>query len=98
MLAKEGLTTAGICRQVSDLKSQLLDDLPAPLSAAELLNPDSPARFLAFRHHDAASWKDALMAENVITDVRDDVLRIGLGLYHDAEDIDRFCEVASRVL
>ena len=30
------------------------------------------------------------MARDCITDVRGDVLRIGLGLYHDEGDIERF--------
>lgn len=98
MLAAEGLTTAAIAAHVAELKAQLLERLPAPLSDAELLNPDSGARFLAFRHARAAAWKDALLTHDVITDVRDDVLRIGLGLYHDAHDIDRFCEVAPKAL
>lgn len=44
-------------------------------------------------HHGGFTWPRI-----VITDVRDDGLRIGLGLYHDADDIDRFCEVGRRVL
>ena len=32
-------------------------------------------------------WHDRLAALNCITDVRGDVLRIGLGLYHDEDDI-----------
>ena len=34
-------------------------------------------------------WHDELAALNCVTDVRGDVLRIGLGLYHDEDDIDR---------
>jgi selenocysteine lyase/cysteine desulfurase len=30
----------------------------------------------------------------VVTDVRGDVIRIGLGLYHDADDVDRFAKAA----
>lgn len=98
LLAEVGLTTADVSEHVSKLKAQLIANLPARLSEAELLNPGSDARFLAFRHPDAAAWKEALMARDVITDIRDDVLRIGLGLYHDAGDIDRFCEVARRAI
>jgi kynureninase len=71
------------------------------LAEAELLNPFDGrphARFLAFRHPAAPAWKAALDAAGVVTDVRDDVLRIGLGLYHDAEDVDRFLAVARGVL
>jgi selenocysteine lyase/cysteine desulfurase len=35
-------------------------------------------------------WHGELMAGNCITDVRGDVLRIGLGLYHDESDVDAF--------
>jgi selenocysteine lyase/cysteine desulfurase len=57
-----------------------------------LLNPldgRPHARFLAFRSPEASRWHDELAALNCITDVRGDVLRIGLGLYHDEEDIGR---------
>lgn len=53
-----------------------------------------PARgnFLAFRHADASSWQGRLKAANIVTDVRDDRLRIGFGLYHSADDVDRLVE------
>jgi selenocysteine lyase/cysteine desulfurase len=38
------------------------------------------------------------MAANIITDARDDVLRIGLGLYHDEADIPAFCAAAKAAL
>jgi selenocysteine lyase/cysteine desulfurase len=34
------------------------------------------------------------MAKDCITDVRGDVLRIGLALYHDESDIDAFAALA----
>ena len=34
----------------------------------------------------------------VLVDVRDDVLRIGMALYHDAEDVDRFIRTCGTVL
>jgi selenocysteine lyase/cysteine desulfurase len=39
-------------------------------------------------------WYDDLKAKNCITDVRGDVLRIGLGLYHDEDDIAAFAGLA----
>ncbi|NML06960.1 class V aminotransferase [Sphingomonas sp. G-3-2-10] len=93
MLAGEGLTTAAINDHVAGLRTKLLEGIAAtPLAQAELLNPPGPGsqgRFLAFRSPHAAQWKAKLEAEDVITDVRGDVLRIGLGLYHDDRDIDR---------
>jgi selenocysteine lyase/cysteine desulfurase len=96
MLAAEGLTTERISVHTDGLKAQLLVAIRGtPLANAELLNPlPTSARFLAFRHPDAAAWQQALMAENCITDVRGDVLRIGLGLYQDEQDIDRFGQLA----
>jgi kynureninase len=72
------------------------------LAEAELLNPigDDPAhaRFLAFRHAEAAAWKARLMAANVVVDVRDDVIRFGFGLYQDAADVERLIEASAQAL
>ncbi|NWP47769.1 class V aminotransferase, partial [Escherichia coli] len=73
---------------------QLLAALPIE---AELLNPDSPARFLALRSPNAQRWKAALEAKDVITDVRGDVLRIGFGLYQDMRDVTRLIEALSEL-
>ena len=59
---------------------------------AELLNPldgGSHARFLAFRSPHAQRWYSELKAQNCITDVRGDVLRIGFEIYQDEADVDR---------
>lgn len=96
MLAEEGLSTGTISRHVSTLRDTLLEGIAkTALGSAELLNPPGvgrQARFLAFRTPNAASWKAALSVQDVIVDVRGDVLRIGLGLYHDAADVDRLTE------
>jgi selenocysteine lyase/cysteine desulfurase len=98
MLAGEGLSTARISAHVAGLQRHLLDSLEAtPLDSAELLNPldgGPHARFLAFRSPDAQRWCSELAAKDCVVDVRGDVLRIGLGLYHDESDIDRFVELA----
>ena len=44
---------------------------------------------------DAQRWSAELAAKDCVTDVRGDVLRIGLGLYHDAEDIGAFAALAA---
>ena len=84
-------------------KRQLQEQLIAHLSdtalaSAELLNSPGDgahARFLAFRSRKAQQWCSELAARNCVTDVRGDVIRIGLGLYHDESDIDRFVELAA---
>jgi selenocysteine lyase/cysteine desulfurase len=96
MLAAEGLTTAAISAHVAALKAQLVHALGGTaLGTAELLNPPGAgpqARFLALRSPHAARWRAELLARDVITDVRGDVLRIGLGLYHDEADIAAFAK------
>jgi len=102
MLAVEGLTTERISAHVSALQEQLLGALEGTaLSKAELLNPPDGrphARFLAFRSPKAAEWQDRLMERNCVTDVRGDVLRVGLGLYHDPRDIEAFAAVARELV
>lgn len=105
MLTREGLDTHAITARVATLRAMLEEAIAAgkagKLSAAELLRPNATppnARFVALRHRDAVNWKNALMAANIVTDARDDVLRIGLGLYHDEADIPAFCAAAQKAL
>lgn len=97
MLEAEGLTTAGIADHVAGLQRNLLGRIAAgaagPLRHAVVLNPPGQgpqARFLALRHPSAPAWKQALAARGVVVDVRDDVLRIGLSIYHDEADLELF--------
>lgn len=98
MLAAEGLTTAAVSAQCARLQAHALAALAGtPLAEAELLNPlggGDHARFLAFRSPRAADWQRQLADQNCITDVRGDVLRIGFGLYQDAEDVERLATLA----
>lgn len=99
MLRDYGLTTAGISEHVAQLQARLLDALqPTRLGSAELLNPldgGPHGRFLAFRSPDAQRWCKALADRNCTVDVRGTVLRVGLGLYHDDSDVDRFASLAA---
>ncbi|WP_294004825.1 class V aminotransferase [Sphingomonas sp.] len=99
MLDENGLDTARISARVATLQGRLLDVIAdTALGRAELLNPlggTSHARFLAFRSPRAQRWCGELMNADCITDVRGDVLRIGLGLYHDEGDIDAFATLAA---
>ena len=99
MLDDNGLDTPRISAHVAALQGQLIETVGgSALGDAELLNPldgEPHARFLAFRSPHAQRWCAELMAKDCITDVRGDVLRIGLGLYNDAEDMERFARLAS---
>lgn len=96
LLDEVGLTTADVSAHALQLQRQFVEAVASgrcgPIGAASLLNPPGDngdgARFLAFRHEKAAAWRAALLEQNVITDVRDDVLRFGFGLYQDSADVD----------
>lgn len=95
-LDQAGLKTAAISAHATALAAKfqqaVRDGRAGPPAQAEMLNPvegDAPrARFLALRHSRAPQWQAALMAANVVTDVRDDVIRFGFGLYQDEADVD----------
>lgn len=101
MLAENGLTTAGISAHVARLQEHLIEGIAGTaLGEAELLNPlgEGPhARFLALRSLHADRWCAELAAQDCVTDVRGNVLRIGLGLYHDETDIARFVALARKL-
>ncbi|MBN8553103.1 MAG: class V aminotransferase [Caulobacterales bacterium] len=96
MLAGQGLITAAICEHTGGLMRPFQEAVAtgqaSALKQAELLNPvtgNGPrARFLALRHPQAQAWQQALLAADVVTDVRADTLRFGFGLYHDPADVD----------
>ncbi|HWA01196.1 MAG TPA: aminotransferase class V-fold PLP-dependent enzyme [Caulobacterales bacterium] len=105
MLRTENLATANITSRIAALRSSLVrrirDGEAGLLAEAELIAPTrAPVqqRFIALRDKRATEWKAKLMAADVIVDARDDVLRIGLGLYTDAEDIAALCEKTRQVL
>ncbi len=93
MLEENGLTTERISNHTTALQEELLQAVGGtPLIGAELLNPLGPgphARFLALRSVHAQRWYSALRAQNCITDVRGEVLRIGFGIYQDQDDVNR---------
>ena len=101
MLQANDLSTARISAHVLALQKHLIDSIAgSTLGQSELLNPPSAepgARFLAFRSPHAQRWCSEMKARNCVTDVRGDVLRIGLGIYHDEADIERFAAVAAEL-
>ena len=106
MLAKAGLDTAAVSAHALGLMRRFHDALSegraGRLDEAEVLNPvggdGAHARFLALRHPEAADWKARLLQAGIVTDVRDDVIRFGFGLYQDESDVERLIGTCARVL
>ena len=106
MLDEEGLTTADVSAHADRLQARFAQALAAGecgrLGEAEVLNPIAGAnrpraRFLALKHKDAQAWRARLLEANVVTDVRDDTIRFGFGLYQTDEDVERLIGVCKRL-
>jgi kynureninase len=82
-----GVTVADIHRHVRRLQQRFLAAGPHP-ELVPCPEVEDRGHFLTFRLSDAAAAHRALQGANIITDYRDDRLRIGFGLYHDDSDID----------
>jgi selenocysteine lyase/cysteine desulfurase len=95
-LADLGVTVVDIHRRVRALQSQFLDVAPIARLGELVPGPDAAERghFLTFRSPRAGDIYRALLADDVVTDYRNDRLRFGFGLYHDPDDID---ELARRI-
>ena len=106
MLDEAGLGTADVSTHAHALMARFQSAVgngeAGRLATAELINPltgeDRRARFLAFRHEDASAWQARLLDAGVVTDVRDDVIRFGFGLYQDADDVERLIAACKRAL
>ncbi|QBX36718.1 aminotransferase class V-fold PLP-dependent enzyme [Brevundimonas sp. S30B] len=105
-LDEAGLDTAAVAAHARSLaerfQAAVTEGRAGRLVEAEVLNPvqaQAPrARFLALRHPDAAAWRAALLEAGVVTDVRDDVIRFGFGLYQDDADLDALIQRCASVL
>lgn len=105
MLDAQGLATADVAVHATAhqrrFQQALRNGEAGRLGEAEILNPvegeATRARFLALRHPEAQRWRADLLAANVVTDVRDDVIRFGFGLYQDDEDVERLIGVCRRL-
>lgn len=94
-LARGGMTVGGMLEHVRALEEQLLKELAdTMLHGDALIVPEASrrGRFLAFRTPKAGEIVARLAERNIIADHRGDRLRIGLGLYHDADDVTRLAQ------
>ncbi len=104
-LQRQGLTVARIHAHAHALQRRFVDRLGAMRLAAlhpgQLVVPvEEPNRghFLTFRTPEAGAIHHRLLAVNVVTDHRGDRLRVGFGLYHDEDDVDRLCGALGEIL
>lgn len=95
-LAAENIDAATVHAHVTSLQLRFMNAMEekssGPFTAANLVVPlEGSARgnFLAFDHKDAAGWYRRLHNAGIVTDVRGTRLRVGFGLYHNADDVDR---------
>ena len=99
MMEDEGVSVADLAAHSRTLMQRFqtgVSDVPL-WSQAEWLNPvdgaGPRARFLAIRHEQASDIRAKLIEREVVTDVRDDVIRFGFGPYQDEADVDRLITV-----
>jgi len=90
-LESEGVDTNEIHNHALSLQDRLLASAPA-LGSLVLATPERRGNFLTFATEDAADLYDRLHDRKVITDYRGNRLRIGFGVYQDADDVDRLID------
>lgn len=95
-LEAEGIDAALVHAHALALQERFLARMAehpvGPFAEARLVVPRSePARgnFLTFADPEAAAWYARLHRAGIVTDVRGERLRLGFGLYHTADDVDR---------
>jgi kynureninase len=95
-----GVTVADIHAHVGGLQQGLLELLESDLAESVLPPADAPDRghFLTFRRTEAADLYRRAHERGVITDYRGDRWRVGLGIYHDQDDVDRLADVVNSIL
>jgi selenocysteine lyase/cysteine desulfurase len=94
-----GLSVEAIHAHVAALQAHLLDRLEGSWRKA-LLPPEGTGdrgHFLTFRLPEAEAVHRRLHAAGVVTDHRDDRLRIGFGIYHDESDVDELARHLSNL-
>ena len=91
-LESEDVTAAEIHSHAASLQERFRAGDP---NLGELVPPEPHERgnFLTFRSENAPDTYRWLRERDVITDYRGDRLRIGFGIYHDEQDVDRLLAV-----
>lgn len=95
-----GVSVADVHAHVGGLQERLLGLLESGLARSILPPGDAPERghFLTFRRPEAADLYRRAHERGVITDYRGDRWRVGLGIYHDQDDVERLADVVNSIL
>ncbi len=95
-MQREGFTVEQVHHHAAQLQALFFELVTRHglLDGAELIPPQGNPRgnFLIFRHRGAGEWRRQLLGANVVTDCRDDRLRLGFGLYHEPADIEALAQ------
>lgn len=91
-LEDSGTAVDDIHRHVADLQERLLAQLPSTLTERLVVPAGPRGHFLTFQLGEAEDVYRLLHQRRVITDYRGDRWRVGLGVYHDAADVDRLAD------
>jgi selenocysteine lyase/cysteine desulfurase len=98
LLARQGVDASVVHERVQALQELFLERLTTPaLPRDQLLLPGARGNFLTWRTPAAALLQQRLSALGVVSDHRDDRLRLGFGLYHDPVDIEAMAEIVNRL-
>lgn len=95
-LTQESIDATLIHAHVEALQARFMaamNETPwGPFTAGNLVVPLSETargNFLAFDHAEAGTWYERLHKAGIVTDVRGTRLRVGFGLYHTMDDVER---------
>lgn len=96
-LNADGLDPAAMNGHAHRLQAAFVDriGLKSRIDPRRLVTPmvqSARGRFLTFQTPDAQTIQAGLAAKNILTDAREDRLRIGFGIYHDTDDVERLAE------
>jgi len=103
MLAEEGVDVASMQVHSERLQHHFvagLDSIETSLSLSQVIPmwPGPRGRFITFVHPDAQRLCSTYRDRGLITDVRDDRLRFGFGVYQDAAHIDKALELMDGIV
>ena len=107
LMDREGLTIDALHAHSIALQERFLEHVEAERAGELRLADLIPAHgelpearrgnFLTFRRLDAQALHEQLLENRIVTDVRDDRLRFGFGLYHRPDDVDALAERLGRL-